>query len=53
MNAEGNPDWEHLEDVKIPSKTWDIVVSRRRRLLSDSNVNVSDEGKIMSRKGEG
>ena len=52
-NAEGNPDWEHLKDFKIPSKTWDIVVSRRRSLLSKGDINASDEGTTMSGQDEG
>ena len=47
-NTERNPDWEHLEDVNIPSKTGDVVVSHRRRSLSEANGNVSDEGTTMS-----
>ena len=35
MRAEaGDNDWEHLNDVKIPSKTWDYVGSRTRRSFS-------------------
>ena len=51
--ALGNPDWKHLDDVKIPSKIWDTFVSRRRRSFSDNDVNVSDEGSTMSGQGEG
>ena len=50
-DAVGNPDWEHLGDVKIPSKTWDIVVSRRRRSLSDNNVNASNEESTRRERG--
>ena len=45
-------DWEHLHDVKIPSKTWDYVGSRRRRLFSDNDDNASDEESTKSRQGE-
>ena len=51
-DAVGNPDWEHLGDVKIPSKTWDIVVSRRRRSFSDNDDNASNEESTMSGQGE-
>jgi len=45
-------DWEHLNDVKIPSKTWDYVGSRRRRSFSDNDDNASDEESTKSRQGE-
>ena len=50
--AVGDDDWEHLNDVKIPSKTWDYVGSRRRRLFSDNDDNASDEESTESRQGE-
>jgi len=48
----GDNDWEHLNDVKIPSKTWDYVGSRRRRSFSDNDDNESDEESTKSRQGE-
>ena len=51
-NKAGDEDWEHLSDVKIPSKTWDYVGSRRRRLFSDNDNNPSDEESTQSRQGE-
>ena len=51
-NEAEDEDWEHLSDVKIPSKTWDYVDSRRRRSFSDNGDNASDEESTMSRQGE-
>ena len=45
-------DWEHLSDVKIPSKTWDYVGSRRRRSFSVNDDNASYEESTKSRQGE-
>ena len=38
----GDDEWEHLSDVKISSKTWDYVGSRKRRSFSDNDNNASD-----------
>ena len=45
-------DWGHLNDVKIPGKTWDYVGSPRRRMFSNNDDNASDEESTMSRQGE-
>ena len=45
-------DWEHLEEVKIPSKTWDIIVSRRSTSHSEGDANASGDRTAMSRQGE-
>ena len=45
-------DWEHLNDVKIHSKTWDYVGLRRRRSFSDNGDNASDKESAKSRQGE-
>ena len=45
-------EWEHLNDVKIPSKTWDYIGLRRRRSFSDNGDNASVEESTMSGQGE-
>ena len=44
--------WEHLDNVKIPSKTWDNVVSRTRSSPNENDLNPSDDHTTMSRQGE-
>ena len=50
-NAEddGLVQWEHLEEVKIPGKTWDNVVSHTSTSRNDDEPNPSDEQTTMSR----
>ena len=51
-NAVEMLDWKHLEDVKIPSKIWDIIDSRRSTSHSEGDANPSDERTTMSGQGE-
>ena len=44
--------WEHFEDVKIPGKIWDNVVSHTRASCNNGDLNPSDEQTTMSRQGE-
>ena len=43
---------EHLENVKIPSKTWDNVVSHTSTSRNESDPNSSDNHTTMFRQGE-
>ena len=45
-------DCKHLEEVKIPSKTWDIIVSHRSKSHSEGGANPSDGRATMSGQGE-
>ena len=42
----------YLKEVKIPSKTWDIIVSHRSTPHSEGDANLSDERTTMSEQGE-
>ena len=44
--------WEHLEDVKMPGKTWDSVVSHTSTSRNDGDPNPSDGQTTMSRQDE-
>ena len=44
--------WERLGDVKIPSKTWDYVVSHTSSLRKGSDPVTSDDHTTMSRQGK-
>ena len=46
------PPEEHLEDVKIPSKTWDNVDSHASTLRNERDQISSDDYTTMSRQGE-
>ena len=51
-NAREMLNWEHLEDAKIPSKTWDRIVSHRSTSHSEGDANPSDKRRTMSGQGE-
>ena len=51
-NTEEMLDWEHLKDVKIPSKIWDIIASRRSTPHSEGDANPSDDRTTMPGQGE-
>ena len=44
--------WERLDDVKIPNKNWDNVVSHASSSRNGSDPNAIDDHTTMSRQGE-
>ena len=42
--------WEHLKDVKLPSKTWDDVVSHTSTPRKEGDSNVSDDQTTLSKR---
>ena len=46
------PSGEHLEDAKLPSKTWDNIDSHSSTLRNKSKLNSSDGHTTMSRQGK-
>ena len=44
--------WERLNDVKMPSKTWDYLVSHTSSSRKEGDQDTSDNNTTTSRQGE-
>ena len=52
-DSNDEPEWEHLGDVTIPSKTWNYVVSYTSSSRKRSKPDTSDDNATTSRQGAG
>ena len=51
VDGNGKLKWEDLDDVKIPSKTWDYVVSHTSSSRNRGDQDTSENSTTMSRQG--
>ena len=52
VNRNKTSQWERLNDVKMPSKTWDYVVQHTSSSHKGDNPDTSDNNTTTSRQGE-